>query len=411
MDDLEEKKTEKHMKIKRRWFFWGLILFILLALVAVVADYIGRNFLGIGPVPTRSAFAGRLPGIPEGDRTRFQFYYATNRENSDNTFNVRGNHLGKELLTGTFDVLISPYLQIAPFIWFDKPSMEWAGRQELVQTDFKLKLKQAVEASPHKSLLIVIWGFRDWFQSAALKTAYTGYVLDINTPILLFDWPGNQGEGRQGYFASQQMATQSAPFLGRMIADIVRETEAENVWVMGSSLGCQTISESLAWLSDQPDLFHGKPKLSNVIFSAPDVSAQTFDDKFAERIQELSEHFTTYVSSNDRALLMSHWINGERRLGRSAEIMVPPEDRIEEYEFEEAMELLDLQAKGARNFFIIDASPINRTRNLHHFFTDSPEFFDDLYQHLLEPDNVVSRRLHSVRTGSTGREYWILWSY
>ncbi len=411
MDDLEEKKNKKHMKIQRRWFYLGLVLFILLALVVIAAGYIGRNFIGMGPIPTRSAFAGRLPGIPEGDRTRFQFFYATNRENSDETFNVRGNHLGKDLLTGTFDVLISPYLQILPFIWFDTPSMEWAGRQELMQADFTLKLKQAVEASPHKSLLIVIWGFRDWFQSAALKTAYTGYLLDINTPVLLFDWPGNQGEGRQGYFASQQMATESAPFLGTMIADIVRETEAENIWVMGSSLGCQTISESLAWLSEQPDLFHGKPKLSNVVFSAPDVSAQAFDEKFAERIQKLSQHFTTYISSNDKALLMSHWINGERRLGRSAEIMVPPEDRTSEYEFEEAMELLDLQEKGARNFFIIDASPINRTRNLHHFFTDSPEFFDDLYQHLLEPDNVISRRLHSVRMGQKGREYWIIWSY
>lgn len=75
------------------------------------------------------------------------------------------------------------------------------------------------------------------------------------------------------------------------------------------------------------------------------------------------------------------------------------------------MELLDLQERGARNFYIIDATPINRTRNLHHFFTDSPEFFDDLYQHLLQPDNIVSRRLHSVCTGPKGREYSILWNY
>lgn len=398
------------MKTQYRWLFWCLIFF-LLALIVIVVGYIGRNFVGIGPIPTRSAFAGRLPGIPEGDRKRFQFFYATNRENSEDSFNGRGNHLGKDLLTGTFDVAISPYMPIIPFIWFDTPSMEWADRQELAQEAFKSKLQEAVNVSPHKSILIVIWGFRDWFQSAALKTAYTSYVLDINTPVLLFDWPGNQGEGRQGYIASQQMATESAPYLGRLIADVVRETGAENVWVLGSSLGCQTISESLGWLSDQPDLFHGKSKLSNVVFSAPDVSADAFNEKFAERIQQLSEHFTTYVSSNDRALLMSHWINGSRRLGRTAEITMPPEDRTEEYQFEEAMELLDLQAKGARNFFIIDATPINRTRNLHHFFTDSPEFFDDLYQHLLEPDNVVSRRLHSVRTGSQGREYWILWNY
>ena len=57
----------------------------------------------------------------------------------------------------------------------------------------------------------------------------------------------------------------------------------------------------------------------------------------------------------------------------------------------------------------MDATPINRTRNLHHFFTDSSEFFDDLYRHLLEPDNTVSRRLHALRTAQ-GVHYWILWS-
>lgn len=409
LDDLE--KGEMGMKIKRVWLLVSLIFFVSLILVAVIAGYIGRNFLGIGPVPTRSAFAGRLPGTPEGDRNRFQFFYATNRENSDETFNERGNRLGNALLTGTFDVLISPYMPILPFVWFDAPSMKWAGRQELAQSDFKNQLKKAVNDSPQKSLLIVVWGFRDWFQSAALKTAYTGYVLDINTPVLLFDWPGNQGEGRQGYLNSREMATQSAAHFGRLIADVVRETEAENIWVMGSSLGCQTISESLKWLSNQPDLFQGKPKLSNVVFSAPDVAVNEFDEMFAERIQKLSQHFTTYVTSNDRALLMSHWVNGYRRLGRTAEITVPPEDRTGEYEFEEAMELLDLQEKGAKNFFIIDATPINRTRNLHHFFTDSAEFFDDLYQHLLQPDNVVSRRLHLVRSSEEGRDYWILWSY
>lgn len=397
------------MKTKHRWLLWSLILIILLLLLAII--FFGRHFVGLGPVPTRSAFAGRLPGTPEGDRSRFQFFYATNRENSEETFNDRGHHIGKDILTGTFDVLISPYMSIAPFIWFDTPSMQWAGRQELAREDFKSQLKQAVTDSPYKSLLIIIWGFRDWFQSAALKTAYTAYVLDINTPVLLFDWPGNQGEGRSGYLASQQIASQSAPQLGQLIADVVRETGADNVWIMGSSMGCQTISEALTWLSNQPDLFQGKPKLSNVVFSAPDVSADTFDEKFAERIQKLSQHFTTYVSSNDRALLMSHWINRGRRLGRTAEITIPPEERTGEYEFEEAMELLDLQEKGARNFFIIDATPINRTRNLHHFFTDSPEFFDDLYQHLLVPDHIVSRRLHTVRSGSRGRDYWILWNY
>ena len=88
---------------------------------------------------------------------------------------------------------------------------------------------------------------------------------------------------------------------------------------------------------------------------------------------------------------------------------MPPEERTDQYQFEEAQELLDLQAKGLRDICVVDATPINRTRNLHHFFTDSPEFFDDLYRQLLQPDNMVSRPLHVVRA-EEGKTYWILWS-
>jgi esterase/lipase superfamily enzyme len=151
------------------------------------------------------------------------------------------------------------------------------------------------------------------------------------------------------------------------------------------------------------------PKIDHVVLSAPDVAADAFDDKFAARIKALASHLTAYVSSNDRALLMSHWINGSRRLGRLAEVSVPPEERADPFQFEEAAELLELQAKGLREICVVDATPINRTRNLHHFFTDSPEFFDDLYRKLLQPENTVSRPLHVVRA-SERTTYWILWS-
>jgi esterase/lipase superfamily enzyme len=398
------------MKVQYRRLLWGAFFLIAFILFAIAARYIGRNFTGIGPVPTRSAFAGRLPSISDGDRRRFQFFYATNRANHEDSFNGRGNELGDDILTGTFDVLISPYMQIKPFIWFDTKNMEWGDRNELKQGKFQSQLRQAVQASPQKSVLVIVWGFRDWFQSAALKTAYTAYVLDINTPVLLFDWPGNQGEGFRGYAAAQRVATQSAPDLGRILAKVIQHTGAENIWLMGSSLGCQTICDSFTWLTAQPDILQGEPKIAHVVLSAPDVSVQAFDEKFSERIQALSKHLTAYVSSNDRALLMSHWLNGGRRLGRTAEVTVPPEDRVGQYEFEEAWELLELQAKGARNISIVDATPINFLRNLHHFFTDSPVFFDDLYQRLLQPDDIVSRRLHSVRTRHQGVTYSILWN-
>jgi esterase/lipase superfamily enzyme len=388
-----------------------LVAFYLASLagVAVVAAYFGRHFTGSGPVPTRSAFAGRLPNTPDGDFRRFQFFYMTNRVADDDTFNGQGHQLGNEISAGTFDVRISPYMPIQPRVWFDTKQMQWAGRTPLSQEQCLAQMRSAVQASPDKSLLIIVWGFRDWFQSAGLKTAYTAYVLDINTPVLLFDWPGNQGQGTSGYRASREVAVKSAPDLGRVLAQVTRETGAEKVWLMASSLGCQTVCDAFAWLETQPELTKGLTKIDHVVLSAPDVAADAFDDKFAARIQALARYLTAYVSSNDRALLMSNWVNGSRRLGRTAEISVPPEDRADQYQFEEAMELLDLQAKGLKNIDIVDATPINRTRNLHHFFTDSPEFFDDLYRHLLQPDNTLSRRLHVVRA-EKGTNYWILWS-
>jgi esterase/lipase superfamily enzyme len=394
----------------RRWLFLVGFYIVSLGAVAVVAWYVGRNLTGIGPVPTRSAFAGRLPGTLDGAMRRFQFFYATNRDTGDAaTFDGQGNKLGAKIATGTFDVRISPYMPIQPWVWFDTKSMQWADQQELAQDEALARLRAAVQASPRKSLLLIVWGYRDWFRSAALKTAYTAYVLDINTPVLLFDWPGNQGDGLAGYRAAQEISTKSAPDLGRVLARVLRESGPEHLWLMGSSLGSETICDALAWLETQPDLLDGKPKIDHVVLSAPDVSAQAFDDKFSALIRALARHLTVYVSSNDRALLMSHWLNRGRRLGRTAEITVPPETRTEQYQFQEALELLDLQAKGLGNLAVVDATPVNRTRNLHHFFTDSPEYFDDLYRHLLEPNDTVSRRLHAVRTAQ-GVDYWILWS-
>jgi esterase/lipase superfamily enzyme len=402
-----EKKDYTMKVLHKRLLKLGFFIASLMT-VAVITAYVSKNFTGLGPVPTRSAFTTRLPASADGNPEHFQFFYTTNRVNDEYAFKNRGNQLSNTPTFGTFDVRISPYLPIEPRIWFNTEHMDWLKHQEMPEKTFLSQLRKSVQASPDKSVLIVVWGFRDWFQSAALKTAYTAYVLDLNTPVLLFDWPGNQGEGVRGYLASQRVATQSAPFLGRVLADVVRETGAKKVWLMGSSLGCQTICDSFEWLSTQPGLL--KDKIDHVVLSAPDVSEDAFNDRFAQKIKTFARHLTAYVSSNDRALLVSYWVNGMRPLGRKAEISMLPEARTGQYEFDEAIELLQLQVKGAKEISIIDATPVNLTRNLHHFFTDSPEFFDDLFRRLLQPENNVSRPLYPVRT-QDGANYWILWNH
>lgn len=378
-----------------------VVLLLLIALILGLEIY-RREFTGLGPRPERSAFSGRLPFTAEGALRRFQFFYTTNRKDDKESFEGRGNQLGQNLSHGVFDVLINPGLTVRPFEWSEEKSMRFTDREGLTEEAYFQKIKEQVARSPDKSILIVIWGFRDWFQSAAMKTAYTGYILDIDTPVVLFDWPGNMGEGSSGYFAARQVAEKTSNQLGEWLKKLKSKTEAEKIWIMGSSLGCQVITDALVWLNDnKPDY-----KLSHVVLSAPDVSYDRFNKKLKESIPNTTDHLTAFVASNDRALLMSSWLNGGRKLGR-IDVSRPPEDREDPYEFEEADKLLDYNLKEVD---IVDATPINHTRNLHHFFTDSAEFFDDLYQRLLGPETVLSRRLHHLRQGD-GREYWILWSY
>jgi hypothetical protein len=142
----------------RRLLFAAVYLASLVA-VALVAGYIGRNLTGTGPIPTRSAFAGRLPWTPDGDQRRFQFYYATNRDTDDEaTFEGRGNKRGSGISTGTFEVRISPYMPITPRVWFDSRHMEWASREELSQDDSLRRLVAAVRSSPDKSVLVLVCG-------------------------------------------------------------------------------------------------------------------------------------------------------------------------------------------------------------------------------------------------------------
>jgi esterase/lipase superfamily enzyme len=147
-----------------------------------------------------------------------------------------------------------------------------------------------------------------------------------------------------------------------------------------------------------------------VVFAAPDVAANEFDHQFAGEIAAFSRHLMAYVSSNDQALLLSQWVNRGKRLGRVpvAQPVQPRSSPEGERQFEEAVELLSLQAEGSRNLAVVDATPVNKTRNMHHYFTDSPEFFDDLYRQLLQPDDTVSRRLYAVRVEDRAT-FWILW--
>ena len=344
----------------------------------------------------------------QGDHGAYRFFYVTNRrmERQDGAVEER---FGKEreagLNFGRFDTVIEPSLGIGmlvnPTDWFQNEEIQLRDVRALEQAAFVGELRKQVHGSPDRSLLINVNGFRERFPSALRKTAFLAHVLDINSPLLVFDWPGDQGSTPRGYRRAQGVARESGEELAKTLELIIREIEPGRLWLVANSMGGEVVVSAFTLLYQEADLADPETEFEDVVLTAPDVSHEEFGRQFKDEISALTRNLTVYVSSNDRALLMSRVLNRERRLGESTVNPANPDQS------EEAVKAFELIEPDSGVVTLVDVTPVNRTRNFHNFNLETPEFFDDLFLRLTNSEAPRTRLQYRVVTPS-GAEYWVL---
>jgi esterase/lipase superfamily enzyme len=386
-------------------------LLIVLAPLLLVALLIGAFF----QLSTRNALTRaealqfrRMLVTARGEHGAFRFFYATNRgpARSDGAPEERfGSQREPGLRFGFFDTDIEPSLGIGMLIdptdWFQNEEIQLREVGALSKVAWIEQLREQVQASPHRSLLVNVNGFRERFVSALRKTAFLAHVLDIDSPLLVFDWPGNQGWTPVGYRRAQVVARESGEELAQTLALILREVEPERLWLLANSMGAEVVVSAFLRLDQEAAFADAETEFEDVVLTAPDVSHAEFGRQFRDEISALTRNLTVYVSSNDRALLMSRVLNRERRLGESTVDPTNPDQA------DEAAKALELVEPGSDVVTLVDVTPVNRTRNFHNFSLETPEFFDDLFLRLMNEETPRSRLQHRVRTPS-GAEYWVL---
>jgi esterase/lipase superfamily enzyme len=336
----------------------------------------------------------------------YRHFFVTNREfrDGDGRFEDRATSNRSNALTfGSFDARIRPSLGLGMIInateWFQNEEIRLRVSRRLEPGAFVNEIRQVVDKSPGRSLLIVIHGFRERFPSALRKTAFIASVLDINTPVLVFDWPGDQGSSLRGYRASRQIANQSGADLARALKVIVNEVKPDNLSLIANSMGGEVVVAAFSDLYKSPQWSDGAGEIAHVVLTAPDVDHNEFDETFKDEIRALADNLTVYVSSNDRALLMSRLINREKRAGEST---LSPDM------LDEAVMISRLIDPDSDLISLVDVTPVNRTRNFHNFSLETPEYYDDLYLRLTSQERAPrSRLIYRVRTPD-GSEYWVL---
>ena len=248
---------------------------------------------------------------------------------------------------------------------------------------------------------VIVDGFRERFPSALRKTAFLAHVLDIDTPVLVFDWPGDQGSSLRGYRRARRIAEASGEELAQTLKYIIDDVQPNRLWLMANSMGGQVVIDAFNILYQDIQFSDPQFEIEDVVLTAPDVDHEKFNDQFIMEIKALAQNVSVYVSSNDRALLVSRIVNRGLRLGESTL------DPNNPGQVEQAKRLTELLEPDSDQLALIDVTPVNRTRNFHNFSLETPEFFDDLFLRLTGSGLPQSRGLYSLRT-PRGARYYVL---
>jgi esterase/lipase superfamily enzyme len=355
------------------------------------------------------AFAFRRMTVPQlAEEGAFRFFYASNRRPADSGAPVDDrfhSERREELSYGFFDTKIEPSLGLGMLIdasdWFLNEEIRLFGVTGLEGDEMIDQLRAQVQASPHRSLLLVVHGFREAFPSALRKTAFLAHVLDINTPVLLFDWPGDQGSSLRGYRRARGVAQESGAELARIIKAVIGEVEPERLWLIANSMGGQVVVRAFQHLNEDEGFADSETEIENVILTAPDVPHEQFNQQFRKEITALADNVTVYVSSNDRALLAARLVNRGLRLGESTL------DPGNPGQVQQTARLAELLEPNDKKLVLVDVTPVNRTRNFHNFSLETPEFFDDLFLRLTNADLPSTRELYFLETPN-GVRYFVL---
>ena len=390
----------------RRGLLWGAVL----AVLALVGLALYVYFVGTRTILEHAeSFAFRRMTVSQLDeQAAYRFYYVTNRAPTGEEGPAEsrfGSEREGALRFGAFDTRIEPTLGLGMLInpsdWFLNEEIQLERIRTLEREQLVEELRAQVAASPYRSLLIVVHGFREAYPSALRKTAFLAHVLDIDTPVLVFDWPGDQGSSLRGYRRARQVARASGAELAATLRLVIQEVQPDRIWLMANSMGGQVVVDAFHLLYRDADFSDSPTEIENVVLTAADVDHAGFNDQFREEIKALADNITVYVSSNDRALLVSRLINRNKRLGESTLDPSNPD------QVRQAASLSELLEPGDEQLVLVDVTPVNRTRNFHNFSLETPEFFDDLFLRFTGTELPQTRELYSLETPA-GVRYFVL---
>ncbi|TYO62189.1 alpha/beta fold hydrolase [Bradyrhizobium hipponense] len=161
---------------------------------------------------------------------------------------------------------------------------------------------KSLSSTKKKRALIFVHGFNTKFQDAVFRTAQIVWDLQYSGAAVLFSWP-SRGEIAD-YLYDKESALGSRAALLRVI-DNLRKAKFESIDIIAHSMGNLIAVDALSNASATKS----PPLIAQFVMAAPDVDRDMFLQDIP-KVAKVAKGLTLYASANDKALQLSKRVAG-----------------------------------------------------------------------------------------------------
>ena len=260
-----------------------------------------------------------------------------------------------------------PSPSVLKFEFTQDPARHVVLMQIQLQGDelFWESLRNEIASREQKNLMLFVHGYSASFRDAARRTAQMAYDMNYKGPAMFFSCPaGSETEGfnRWNYTNDLRRADESCEDFITVVEAVAARSGATGVHLVVHSMGNHLVTESLKTMADRRrSVPSAEVVFDAVAMAAPDIDAQEFVNRTADRIRPFGRRFAVYASRHDKALSFSAQLNGWHPLGLMSESSA--------------------QLAAKEQFDLIDVSDISGGwfASGHVYYGDMPEVIRDLH--------------------------------
>ena len=242
------------------------------------------------------------------------------------------------------------------------------------------QLRAAVADTPEYSALVFVHGFNRSFNQVAKQLAEFVDETGFQGVVLMWSWPSARNPA--GYLVDETNMNWAQPHFSRFLQDVIGESGAKTVHLIGHSMGGKGLTEVLLQDLLPADVDH--TRIGEYILLAPDIDSAIFKRDLAPALVAANLRVTLYTSANDKALATSRAMHGYPRAGDSSG--GPP--------LIEGVETIDVTAA-------------NKSALGHSYFEESERVTEDLAR-LLNDRKRAAQREKLLYVEEEEGAYWLL---